>query len=295
MKAKIEIAETCVALVSQSDEWHWLDAPDFTVFSSGSPPDITIQVYVDGELPEVPVEDRVFTSQARNIYMGDWGWALELRRPAHLPIPFSDQLLKLDAELSAGELHISETDADRQPSLLLKALFEPLWGKLLTLHRGVLVHASCISFGPGGILFVGAAGAGKTTMANLWEYHDGSRILHDDRVVVREKNGEFWAYPAPRLASFGPTSSSGVRLEHVFFISHGDRNVITPRWPSSAVTGLLAESMVPSYDPPAIGAALHLLGDLTACVPCDDLAFLPDESAVDFISGFCLSEATPSA
>jgi hypothetical protein len=295
MKKKIEIAEICLALVSDSDEWLWLDAADLEVFSSDSEPHITVQVYVDGKLPELPMEDRVFTSEARSMYMDEAGWSLELRRPPHLPIPFSDQLLKLDAGLARGELHISEPDPSRQPSMLFKILFQALWGNLLTLHRGVMVHASGVDLGLGCVLFVGEAGAGKTTMATLWEAHNGARVLHDDRIVVREKDGRFWAYPVPKLAEFGPTSSRGVPLERVFFIGHGEINAARARGPSSAVTGLLAESFVPGYDPRAIGLALQLLDDLVASVPCDDLRFLPDDSAVDFVSDLCLREPILSA
>jgi hypothetical protein len=295
VKTKIEIAEICLALVSDSDEWLWLDAADLEVFSSDSEPDITVQVYVDGELPELPVEHRVFTSEARNIYTDGSSWWLELRRPPHLPIPFSDQVLNVDAGLTNAELHISEPDPHRQPSMLFKMLFQALWSSLLTLHRGVMVHASGVDLGRGGVLFVGEAGAGKTTMATLWESHAGARVLHDDRIVVREKDGRFWAYPAPKLAKFGPTSSRGVPLERVFFIGHGETNAVSARGPSSAVTGLFAESFVPGYDPRAIGLALQFLDDLVASVPCDDLRFLPDDSAVDFVSDLCLREPILSA
>jgi hypothetical protein len=295
VKKKIEIAEICLALVSDSDEWLWLDAADLEVFSSDSQPDITVHVYVDGELPEVALEDRVFASEARNIYLDGSSWWLELRRPPLLPIPFSDQLLKLDAGLTSGELHISEPDPHRQPSMMFKILFQALWGSLLTLHRGVIVHASGVDLGRGGVLFVGEAGAGKTTMATLWEGHNGARVLHDDRIVVREKDGRFWAYPVPKLAEFGPTSSRGIPLERVFFIGHGEANGSRPRRPSSAVTGLLAESFVPGYDPRAVGLALQLLDDLVGSVPCEDLRFLPDDSAVDFVSALCRREPILSA
>jgi hypothetical protein len=294
VKAKIEIAEICVALASESDEWLWMDAGDFEVFSSDSAPDVTIEVYVDGELPELPAHARVFTSEGRNVYVDDSGWSLELRRPPHLPIPFSNQLLKLDAGLSRGELHISEPDADRRPSLLFKVLFQDLWGQLLTRRRGFLVHACGISIGESGVLFVGEAGAGKTTLANLWDRHNGARVLHDDRIAVRENKGEFWAYPVPKLAKFGPTSSRGVRLERVFFISHGETNAATARGPASAVAGLLAEAFVPGHDHSAVARALELLDDLAASVPCDDLAFLPDESVIDFVSDWCLGGPSAS-
>ena len=133
-------------------------------------------------------------------------------------------------------------------------------------------------------MFVGPAGAGKTTMATLWQDSIGARVLHDDRVVIRKKEDRFWAYPVPQMGEFCPSSSRGVLLKRAFFIRHGRENALAPKPAAHIVTGFLVESFVPPYNARAVELALQLLHDLSRAVPCQDLAFVPDGSVVEFLT-----------
>jgi hypothetical protein len=290
---RIEIGEICLAMLSHGDDYVWSDADDLEGFFVDTAADITVQVYVDGHPPDVDAATRVFESEARSVYLGSGKWCLELSRPPHHLAAFSDQVLTFDEHFTSGELFILERDPQRKPSFMFKLVFDELWGNLMPIHGGLLVHASCISVDGEGMMFVGPGGSGKTTMAALWQDSLGARVLHDDRVVIRKKGDRFWAYPVPRMVEFRPSSARGVPLKRAYFIRHGHENNLTAKPAAQIVTGFLAESFVPPYNARAVELALQLLHDLSGVVPCQDLAFVPDRSVVDFLSNMGRPTAVP--
>ena len=52
-----------------------------------------------------------------------------------------------------------------------------------------MIHASGIWDGETGRIFSGFSGVGKSTMAKLWE-EEGAHVVNDDRLIIREVNGE---------------------------------------------------------------------------------------------------------
>jgi len=281
---RIEIGEICLALLSQGESCVWSDADDLEGFFVERAADVTVQVHVNGQPPEAGTGTEVFASDARSIYLGAGKWRLELSRPPHVPAAFSDQVLTFDELFTSGELFILERDPQRRPSFMFKLVFDELWGNLLPFHGGLLVHAACVSVDGEGLMFVGPGGAGKTTMAALWQDALGARVLHDDRVVIRKKGDRFWAYPVPQMGEFRPSSSRGVPLERTFFVRHGPENALAPKPAANIVTGFLAESFVPPYNARAVELTLELLHELSGAVPCQDLAFVPDRSVVEFLT-----------
>lgn len=62
------------------------------------------------------------------------------------------------------------------------------------------LHASCVAFDGQGVLILGAAGAGKSTLAQRL-MDAGAVLVADDAVLVEEKNGGgLVAAPHPRVA-----------------------------------------------------------------------------------------------
>ena len=66
-------------------------------------------------------------------------------------------------------------------------LDELLYGALLARGRGAEIHGCGLIDAHGnGLLFAGRSGAGKTTMARLWQDVPGTTILSDDRIILRK-------------------------------------------------------------------------------------------------------------
>lgn len=148
---------------------------------------------------------------------------------------------------------------------------------------GVIIHACGIDFNGKGLLFAGESGAGKSTLANLWNREKGVTVLSDDRTMVRYINGEFRMYGTPwhGEAKFG--SPRGVTLEKMFFLRHSQKNAIQPLCRNESVLRLLQCSFPPYWDPAVMEFSMDLFEKLATCIPCNELAFRPDESVIRFV------------
>ena len=163
-------------------------------------------------------------------------------------------------------------------------LDELLLQGLLARERGVEIHACGVADRSGrGLLFVGHSGAGKTTMARLWQGASGVRILSDDRIIVRRVGGRLTMYGTPwhgEAALAGPASTP---LTGVFFLEHGAANTLVPLRGAAAATRLFACGFPPFHDRDALDFTLAFFAELATGVPCHELRFTPDPGVVEFV------------
>jgi hypothetical protein len=161
---------------------------------------------------------------------------------------------------------------------------ELLMVNYLAQGRGAIIHSCGIARNGRGILFVGESGAGKSTLAKMWDQEDGVDVLSDDRIIVRKNGHQFWMYGTPWHGDARLASPRRVRLEKVFFLRHGQENSIKEIKGIDPVSQLLTSSFPPYWDPQSMAFTLEVFTDLTAQVPCQELAFKPEKSAIDYIS-----------
>jgi energy-coupling factor transporter ATP-binding protein EcfA2 len=147
----------------------------------------------------------------------------------------------------------------------------------------MIVHACGVDYEGKGILFVGESGAGKSTLSNLWHQQNGAAIFSDDRIIVREKEGEYRMYGTPWHGEASFVSPHSVKLEHIFFLQHDHRNAVRPLNRADTVVEFLKASFPPFWDSDGVAFAMAFLSDLTEEVPCQALSFKPDASIVDFV------------
>jgi serine kinase of HPr protein (carbohydrate metabolism regulator) len=108
-------------------------------------------------------------------------------------------------------------------------------------------------------LFVGASGAGKTTMARLWLAERDAVILSDDRVVLRGEPDGLWMYGTPWHGEEPLASPDRVRLAGVFFLHHHERHEIAPVTRIDGVARLFAASFPPFHDARALDFTLGFI------------------------------------
>ncbi|MBN1483583.1 MAG: hypothetical protein JXA37_02580 [Chloroflexia bacterium] len=141
----------------------------------------------------------------------------------------------------------------------LQNLTLPFFAALFARHRGVLVHAAAIEVGGKAWVFAGPSGSGKSHWTRQWLAR-GSTILHEDRIVLRELDGQIWAFGTPWHLEPRLNSPRGAPLERLFFLQETTPDAIQQVGPTAATTLLLRSSILPIYDPEGTQAVLDVAG-----------------------------------
>jgi len=154
------------------------------------------------------------------------------------------------------------------------------------MREGAETHA-CGILNPSGeaYLFAGQSGAGKTTMARLYQKTNQVKILSDDRIVLRRKNHGIWMYGTPWHGEAELASPEKGRLTKIFFLRHGEKNRLVPLGKAEAVSRLFTSCFPPFYHQQAIEFILAFFDEVVKTIPCYELTFFPDERVAGFIDG----------
>ena len=259
-----------------------VDEP-YRSFLSDKSPEATFRVK-RGPLPDPASLEEVFDAGGSwRMYRLREAWCVVLQAPALGPEPY--QIAVVESDFSKGDVYTRD-DAPRHglgACGLGRPMLEVLFVNLLSRGRGVLLHACAVRDNDRGFLFAGTSGSGKSTMADLWKGRKGATILSDDRVVVREMDGRFWAYGTPWHGDVRLCSPERVPLDQIFVLRHGEETSVRPLEAPSALTSLFARSFATYWYPEGLDFSLDFLGRVSSVVPCDELAFLPDPATIDFV------------
>ena len=161
--------------------------------------------------------------------------------------------------------------------------------ELVMMHRlalgyGVEVHALGLADADGnGYLFLGHSGAGKSTTARLWMDQPGAKLLSDDRIILRQLDGQFFMYGTPWHGDAGVAAQGRVPLTSVFLLEQAPVDEFRSIPQAQAAAELFARSFVPHYLRSGIQFTLDFLEELTRSVPCSIFRFTPKSSAVEAI------------
>jgi hypothetical protein len=153
---------------------------------------------------------------------------------------------------------------------------------LLSRHKGMILHACGVRDEGRGYLFLGYSGDGKSTMANLW-FENSATILNDDRIVIRERGGEFWMYGTPWHGDFKEWSSGGMPIRKMFFLSRGAENEAVPKQGADAVSMILARAFPPLWDEAGMAYTVDFCRRMVGKFPCYELRFTPGNDVLDFV------------
>lgn len=276
---KIEIADVCIEIESRDglDDWDIYTA--YRPFVCQHQADIELRMRRG--IPPISNSPPVFDSSPI--------WTLHRQGGTRAFKIFGqlngqERVLTFDHDIREASLYFPETDG---------AFVDPFYGPTLELllihylarHRGMIMHASGIDDDGRGMLFVGESGAGKSTLSNLWHRQNGAAIFSDDRIIVRERDGEYWMYGTPWHGEARFVSPRVVKLEQIFFLQHDQSNVVRSLNRADAVVEFLKASFPPFWDNQGVAFAMAFLSDLTETVSCQALSFKPDASIVDFVKG----------
>jgi hypothetical protein len=134
-----------------------------------------------------------------------------------------------------------------------------------------------------GYLFVGQSGAGKSTLSRIWLTEPGATLLSDERIIVRQEADGLWMYGTPWHGDGYIANQGRAPLERVYFLRHGPRNQTRALAASEAVARLFACGFTPFHDRSGLDYSLGVLTDVARHCRCEELSFVPDRSAVEFV------------
>ncbi len=155
--------------------------------------------------------------------------------------------------------------------------------QLLLMHQRFFLHASFVTSPWGGLLFTADSGVGKSTQAELWRQHRGSRIINGDRVILAKE--ETWrGYGSPYAGSSGYYINESQPIGAIILLEQGRENRVTPVSPPEAFRCLLLQSAMESQSARQVDELCDLLMDLIAAVPVYRLSCTPDVGAVDALA-----------
>lgn len=200
------------------------------------------------------------------------------------------RFLEVAEDFSSGRLVINPNAGVPENCLFPLAfpLDELLIANLLTLpgNEGVLLHACAVTTPDGqAFVFVGQSGDGKSTTARLWAECEGMTILTDERVILRRHDDGFYVYGTPWHGDQMAAVADRAKISGVFILRKGSTNTVTDTRPSLASALLFARCFPPLHSPESLSATVAFLESLVTNVPCRELHFVPDASAVDFVRG----------
>ena len=141
-----------------------------------------------------------------------------------------------------------------------------------------LIHAAGVVRGGAGYLFVGASGAGKSTIARL---SAGDQVLNDEICMVAFTDGPPSLHGTPFNGFFRDKVEGQAPLKAVFLLAQGEAHRLLPVGPSEAVSAVFQQVVPPvALDEPVGKAAyermLDTAGRLLASVPAYRLEFRQD-------------------
>ena len=251
-------------------------------FITGNRAEVKLRVHY-GPIPEMSKGQRIFDSGSTwSLYCNEGKFFLQDCSFESDSLP--DKVVVLEPNFKSGEIYLknNEFNLNLFPDPLGYPLNQILMILFLSHGKGVMLHACGIDDNGYGYLFLGNSTHGKSTIASLWSENQAT-ILNDDRIIVRERDGELWMYGTPWHGDFEEVSSEGLLIRKIFFLRHGKRNSAVLKEGGEAVSMLLTRCFPPFWDKKGMDYTVGLCHLIADKIPCCELNFVPDGKIIDFV------------
>lgn len=276
----LSVAGMTIAVRSEGEpQWTWEEPVSRFLVPDVAAPEVDLQVIVGAPPPRIATEHLFDSDSVWRLYREGAGFRIECSSEAFGDAPYKTAIF--DETFTRGTIHLAPHAAHLNP--LDYPLDEVLVANLLGRGRGVELHSCGVIDAQGrGHLFVGVSGAGKTTTARLWE-GAASGIVSDDRVIVRERDGDMWMFGTPWHGEAELSMPEGVPLAGVYLLVQAEANVIHELDAAEAVARLFRCAFPLFYDGTSLDFTLSFLERIVASVPVRELQFTRDRSVIDLV------------
>lgn len=155
--------------------------------------------------------------------------------------------------------------------------------RLITEHRGILLHASFIEHEGQAILFTAPSETGKSTQAQLWCDHAGAALVNGDRAVVRILDGEVFACGIPMSGSSSVRRNVTLPLKAIVYLSQAPENRIQRLRGVRAFRRVWEGCTLNVWDRADVELATRTVTEVITRVRVFHLACTPDAGAVNLL------------
>ncbi len=156
---------------------------------------------------------------------------------------------------------------------------------MLAERKGALIHSSGVDFNGHGYMLLGKSGAGKSTISRRFALA-GHEVISDDRIVVRDIDGELRMFGTPWSGEAGIAVNGDFPLHGMFFLRQGAENLIKKITPTEASERLIPVTSIPWYDKSVLSKILSFCGEMVSACPAYDLTFRRDIDVNDVFENF---------
>jgi hypothetical protein len=146
-------------------------------------------------------------------------------------------------------------------------------------YGGMMLHSSAVELDGRAYLFSGPSGMGKSTHTRLWQKEfPAARVFNDDKPVLRQLDGTWYAYGTPWCGKDGININMKVPLAGICFLRRGSVNSIRQVNPEGLIDVLLQQTFMPE-DAAGQEKAVALVNSLAQTVPLWDMECTKDVGA----------------
>lgn len=152
--------------------------------------------------------------------------------------------------------------------------------KLLQNHA-VVLHGAFVDWNGKAILFCGKSGSGKSTQAALWEEHEQAEIVNGDRVLMKQKEGRWYAYGYPCCGSSAICRNKTLPVHAIIVLEHGTENELLRMSAGEKMRALIAGAERYLWSDKELDRIYSLAEQIITDIPVFKFSCTPDKYAVE--------------
>ena len=151
-------------------------------------------------------------------------------------------------------------------------VFDPVFASLFALERRMLqkdsfiLHSAYICVNGKAVLFTAPSGGGKSTQANLWADHRGTRTINGDRTLLCKEDGVYQACGWPICGSSQICYNEQYPLACIVVVVKGKENEVIELDYKQRVKKLISELTINYHYADFVNAAMDFIDDLAKSI-----------------------------
>ncbi|CAK8722445.1 MAG: hypothetical protein CDV28_1396 [Candidatus Electronema aureum] len=196
--------------------------------------------------------------------------------------------LNFDSNFSQFEYGLSH-EAIEQGDLIQLAFNRFLLQHTFINHHGLIIHAAGGSIHGKGMVFPAVSGTGKSTLSHLLLPHPENQLFSEERIIMRRTDDGWHLWGTPWKGTGVIARNESAPLNALVFLSQAPETKISKLPPSAALRRLLETVSIPWYSQEWTDKGLSVCESLLRDIPVFELAFRPDQTAVQAVADLAAS------